>query len=212
MKQSSMLWLVPGHGSFLHTVYYQYQCITVRQRTARYPFVHYSALFLCTLSVFHCGIVLFCVVIFPCCTFFRVAFILCVTLFHVALLHVALFSFCVFLLLHSSHVAIFFCCTLFMLHYFQRCIQDSQKHLRCRAYCCKASHFRCLQGLGYFFHVVLFSGCTLFMLHFFMLHSFHVAFFWYWKILKMNERQKTQPKSHVTLSTVNLFHSYFDIL
>ena len=147
--------------------------------------MHYSALFLCTLSVFHCGIVLFCVVIFPCCTFFRVAFILYVTLFHVALLHVALFSFCVFLLLHSSHVAIFFCCTLFMLHYFQRYIQDSQKHLRCRAYCCKASHLRCLQGLGYastismlhFFHIVLFSCCTLFMLHSFHVALFHVALF-----------------------------------
>ena len=127
-----------------------YQCITVRQGPVRYLFVHYSALFLYTLFVFHCSnlyffilhsfhVALFNSAPFPCSTFlssnpFMLHFFSCCTLFmalfHVAVLHVAMFSFCILLLLHSSHVAIFSCSTLFMLHYFQRCSQDLHKHLK----------------------------------------------------------------------------------
>ena len=115
-----------------------YQCITVRQRTARYPFVLQSALFLCTFSIIHCGnlyffklhvfhvalfscytffilhhfhAALFCIVMFSCCTFFRVALFLRIALFHVAL---------------------FSSCTLFILQYFQKCCKNPHKHLRSR--------------------------------------------------------------------------------
>ena len=127
-----------------------YQCILARQRTTRYPFVHYSALFLYTLSVFHCSnlyffilhsfhVALFNSAPFPCSTFlcsnpFMLHFFSCCTffmaLFHVAVLHVAMFLFCILLLLYSSHVAISSCCTLFMLRYYQRCSQDPHKHLK----------------------------------------------------------------------------------
>ena len=127
----------------------------MRQRIIRYLFEHYNALFLCTFSVFysanlyffmlhffhvaffacctffilhHFHVALFCVEIFSCSTLF-----LCVALFHVALLHIAMFSFCILLQLHSSHAAIFSCCTLFMLHYFERCSWDHDKHLKWRA-------------------------------------------------------------------------------
>ena len=43
--------------------------------------------------------------------------------------------------------------------------------------------------LLYFFHVAFFSCCS----------------FQYWKILKMNKRQKMQPKNDLTLNTLNLF-------
>ena len=136
-----------------------YQCISVRQRTARYPFVLQSALFLCTFSIIHCGnlyffklhvfhvalfscytlfilhhfhAALFCIVMFSCCTFFRVALFLRIALFHVALLHVTMFSFCILLLLHSSHVALLSSCTLFILQYFQKCCKNPHKHLRSR--------------------------------------------------------------------------------
>ena len=145
------------------------QCITVHQRTARYPFVHYST-FLCTFSVFHCGNLYFFMLHFLhtapflccsflcsnlCCTFFRVALFLCIEVFHVALLHVAIFSSCILLLLHSSHFANFSCYNFFTLHYFQRRIQDPHKHIRWRTlqqvnkavkYCCKALHLKCSRG------------------------------------------------------------------
>ena len=117
------------------------QCIMVRQWTARYPFVHYSALFLCTffvaIYIFSCftffmlhlfHVPLFSYAPFPWCTFlcsnlsmlhfFRVALILCIALFHVTFLQVTMFSFCILLLLHSSHFVAFFsvelcsCCTI----------------------------------------------------------------------------------------------------
>ena len=114
-----------------------------RQRMFRYPFVHYSALFLRSFTGFHYGNLYFfslhffpyctlfilhffrmapfacytfCVVIFSCCTFFRVALFLCIALFDVAPLYVAMFSFFIVLLLHSAHVAIIYCCSLFIFH------------------------------------------------------------------------------------------------
>ena len=86
------------------TLTFPRQCKTVRQRTNRYPFVHYSALFLCTFSVFHSGNFSF---FFPCCTFFMLYS------FHVPLFHTAPFpcsNFCI--VIFSCYT--FFCCTLFM--------------------------------------------------------------------------------------------------
>ena len=120
----------------------------------RIMFVHCNALFLCTffrisqwqflffMSHFSCCtffvlnhfiVALFCVVIFSCSTFFRIALCLRIAIFYIALLHLAMFSFCIFLFLHSSHVAIFSCCTFFILYYFQRWSQDLKKYLRWRA-------------------------------------------------------------------------------
>ena len=124
----------------------------MRHRMAHYLFVHCNALYLCTLSIFHCGNLYFhvaffsdytlftlhffhtalfscctfCVVIFLCCTFFCVA----LSLSHIALLHVAMFS--LYILLNYIH-SIFSCCTLFMVHYFRGCIQYYHKHQRWRA-------------------------------------------------------------------------------
>ena len=57
-----------------------------------------------------------CIVIFSCCTFFRVGLLLCIALFDVALLHGAMISFFILLLLQSAHVAIFSSCSLFIFH------------------------------------------------------------------------------------------------
>ena len=80
-------------------VYFGHQCITVRQRTARYRFVHPNTLFLCTfLSIIHsCHF-------FASCVFFNDV----------------LFSCWIFFVLHSflldfGQVALFQCCTFFML-------------------------------------------------------------------------------------------------
>ena len=77
-----------------------YQCITVRQRPTRSPFAHYSALFLCTLSIFH-DVTLPCYTFFMlhpfsialnfCCTFFMLNF------FHIALFHGLFIPCCTFL-------------------------------------------------------------------------------------------------------------------
>ena len=127
---------------FIKFPHFPDQCATVRKRTARYSFVHYSALscelfrnllwqfIFFMLHFFH-------VALFPCLSYFtvstlhffvkqcfyfafRVVLFLCIALFQVAVVHIAIFSFCILLLLYSLHVAIFSCCTLFTLHYFQR--------------------------------------------------------------------------------------------
>ena len=114
-------------------------------------------------------------------------------------------------MLYFFHVALFPCCTFSMLHFFHIALFP----------CCT---FQCWTfSILHFFHVAFFSFCTFSMLHFFhvafMLHSFlfpcSLFSCWTWLLLKnieMNERQKTQSKSNLTLSTVNLFHFYFDIL
>lgn len=66
-----------------------YQCITVRQRPTRSLFAHYSALFLCTLSIFH-DVTLPCYTFFMlhpfsialnfCCTFLCYTFLFCTLL------------------------------------------------------------------------------------------------------------------------------------
>ena len=164
------------------------QCITVRQRTARYSSVHSSALFM---SPFFSSI-------FPSCHHFHVALFSCYTIFFVALwsscifsmLHffnvvifrVALFSGSNFSVLHFSHltyvsffaflrVALFSCCTLFRfalgcthLHFFV-------------LYSFLVVIFPCCT-----FHIALFLRCTflccrLFVLYFSVLHFFRFALF-----------------------------------
>ena len=110
-----------------------HQCITVRQRAARYPFVHYSALFLCTFSIFHSGnlyffmlhsfhvalfsyctisMLHFYAVIFPCCTFFSSC-----SLFIYCTISCCAFIRCNVFVLHSSPVALFACCNFFLLYF-----------------------------------------------------------------------------------------------
>ena len=81
-------------------VHFGHQCITVRQRTARYRFVHPNAQFLCTfLSIIHSYH------FFARCIFFNDVLFSCWIFFFV------LHSF----LLHFGQVALFQCCTFFML-------------------------------------------------------------------------------------------------
>ena len=128
-----------------------YQCITVHQRTACYPFMHYSVLFLRTFSVFHCDDLFFYVALFSYCTISMFHFFVQWS-FHAALFF-ALHSFYVlhyfmlhFYLLQCFRFAffscwtlffqchtIFTCFTLFMSHCCQSCSQEPHKHLRWRA-------------------------------------------------------------------------------
>ena len=125
-----------------------------------------------------------------------------------------MFLFCILLLLHSSYLAIFFCCTLFMLIYSPMCIQDHHKYLRWKALqqqltkplniVTKLSILDVLGGPGYV--------STISMLHFFnvalsMLHFFNIEKYWKW-----TKDRKHNQKNDLTLSIVNLFHFYFDIL
>ena len=80
-------------------------------------FLHVELFSSCTFLLHHFYVALFCILIIPYWTFFRVALCLCIALFHLALLHFAMFLFCSLLLLHSLHVAIFSvalysCCTI----------------------------------------------------------------------------------------------------
>ena len=192
-----------------------HQCITVRQRMTRHPFVHYNALFFCTLSVIHCGNLYFLllhsfhVAPFPCCTFlwsniFMLHFFSCCTLFiswtisccacnvfvfDSSLFHIALamFSFCILLLFHSSHVASFSCCTLFILHYFQKCGHDPHRHGEWCAKMESAAKISILDAPKSHSYASAFSYCTFFMLHFLIL-----------KVIK-NERMTENVTKKATL-------------
>ena len=89
-----------------------------------------------------------------------------------------MFSFCIFLLLHSLlHVAIFSCCPFFMLYYFQRWSQDFHKHLRWRALqqltkpLNIVSQLSILDVHGVLTTPLLFPWCAFSMLHFLSLFS-----------------------------------------
>ena len=132
-----------------------HQCITVRQRTARYPFVHSSVLFLSMFCIFHSS-TLFMLQLFSWCFMLHslhVALFLCCTHYvldfiRVALFHIALFSSWTFFVLYPVHVAPF--CALHTSH---------------------VSPFLVL------LHVALITCCTFSVLPFFMLHSLQVSFF-----------------------------------
>ena len=91
-----------------------YQCITVHQRTACYPFMHYSVLFLCTFSVFHCDNLFFYVALFSCYTHFMLYF------FHTA----------------PFPCFTFLCSDLFMLHFFSRCTLFMYCIISCCTFTC----------------------------------------------------------------------------
>ena len=128
------------------------QCITVRQLTARYPFVmYYSCALFLHISLLHS--------------------------FHVApflvLFHVALASFRTFFVLHSFRVWLYLCCTfsygsLFKLHFFRAApflCAALILHLFLRCFMLHSLHV----GLFYvaLFRVALFLYCTLFKFHFY---------------------------------------------
>ena len=145
--------------------------------------------------------------IFSCCTFFP-----CCTLFMYCTISCCTLTRCKVFVLHSSPFALFAfctfsCCTLFMLRYFQRWSQDRHKHLRWRdlqqqltkplinkavKYCCKALHLRCRRGSWLRFY-------------YFAQHFFNIEKYWKW-----TKGRKHNQKNDIT--TVNLFHFYFDII
>ena len=94
-------------------VYFGHQCITIRQRTARYRFVHPNTLFLCTfLSIIHSCHFFACCIFFLTMCFFHVQFFSCYTRFCWTLVK-----------LHYFNAALFSCCnflfcTLYMLRSF----------------------------------------------------------------------------------------------
>ena len=119
-----------------------HQCVTVRQRTARYPFVDYSAVYYFCAFFPYFTVAIY---IFSCCTFFImhhfhvalfcVAIISCYTFFMYCTISCCTFTRCKVFVLHSSPVVLIVCCSFFffMSHYFQKCSQDPHKHLRWRA-------------------------------------------------------------------------------
>ena len=137
------------------------QCITVHQRTVRYPLVRYSALFLYTFSVSHCGNLhffkkhFFHVAFFSFCLFFRVILFSCCTFFILQSCHVPFFSCCIISMFHffvyqSFHVA------LLMLHSFHICTNSYCTFTRCNVFFLLSSPVA---------DVAVCSCCTLFMLH-----------------------------------------------
>ena len=131
------------------------QCITIRQRTTRYPFVHPNALFLCTffayftLALFSCFLVLLHVALASCRTF-SVLHSFRIWLYPYLTLSMTLYFF-IWQSLAVFSSSLFSCCTLFMLHLFVYCTALTS--------CCT---FFILHS----FQVSLFLCCTLFVLHF----------------------------------------------
>ena len=104
------------------------QCITVCRRTARYPFVHYSVLFLGTFPYFHLPIYIFLcctfsmlhsfhVALFSYCTISMLHFLLCFTLFMYCSISCCTLTCYTIFVLDSSSVALFAFCNFFVLHF-----------------------------------------------------------------------------------------------
>ena len=111
----------------------------MRHRMAHYLFVHCNALYLCTLSIFHCGNL-----------YFHVAFFSDYTLFTLHFFHTALFSCCTFL-----------CSNLFMLHFFLCCTFTISycTFTRCNVFALHSSQLHSFNFfLLHFVHGALFSG------------------------------------------------------
>ena len=119
------------------------------------------------------------------------------------------FTRCNVFVFHSSPVALCACCNFFFFQFVHISLIPKLQpgHLQISKmesfvtiiskavkYCNKALHLRCSQGSGYM--------STIFMLLFLNIGK-------YWKWLK---DRKHNQKSDITISTVNLFHFYFDIL
>ena len=166
---------------------------------AGYPFVHYSAVFLCTFSVCHCDYLYFFMLHFfyPTCCIFLCSniFLLYFFVMHYFMLH--------FYTLQSFPFAGSSYCTLHKLQFFPvalcSCVARTSKTSKMESfakiinkavkYCCKVLHLRCPRGfwlrctyVAYFpcctlqcyifVHAALFSCCT-----FSMFHLFHVILF-----------------------------------
>ena len=138
---------------------YSGQCITVRQRTARYHFVHSGTLSLCTFFP-HISLLS----LFSCYSFFVVLWSSCI----ISMLHLfecCNFPFCNRYMIHSFHVApfcmlhLFSCSNFFLLHSFRIALFP----------CCNI--FSCCS----FLHVALFFTLHL-VLVCFMLHSLFCTF------------------------------------
>ena len=162
---------------------FHYQCLTVRQGTVHRAFVHYSALFLCTFSIFQCVTKY----VFNFCTFS--------SLFSIMLAFLMLSTFrgtlspCyIFVMLRFCHVVLFSCCILpccsfFVLRFFQAAL-ISCYILSLFYFCIHAALFlSCVlftwrisllahNSYFIFLYVVLFQTAL-----FSCLHSFHVAVF-----------------------------------
>ena len=171
----------------------------------------YVAIFsCCTVFILHHFLLQFFVLFFMlhC---FRVALFLCIALFHVALLNVVMFSFCILLLLHSSHVAILCCWSLFMLHYFQRCSQDTHKHLKWRVLQQQltkplniVAKLSILDVRGGLVTLLLVSCCTFSMLHFFHAALFNIEKYWKWTKDRRRNLKATLPSTMWTCFTLIL--------
>ena len=62
------------------------------------------------------------------------------------------------------------------------------------------------------FHVALFPYCTLLMLHFFNVAVFSCCTFVILRNIENDQKTENTIKNNITLSIVNLFHFFFDIL
>ena len=184
------------------------QCITVRQRTARYhlcTLVHYSrALFLhiLLLSIFSCCtfcrfasccnyfmFYFFCVALFPNCTFSYC------TLFKLHLLRVVHFSCCTFFC-----VALFSCYICFVLNFFSVALFSYCTIFKLHIFC--VVHFSCCTFLCCTF---LFPFCTLFMLHLFSCCSFFV--FYCFRSLSFHKHTNHR---HISLTETDLYICSFE--
>ena len=141
---------------------FHYQCLTVRQGTVHRAFVHYSALFLCTFSIFQCVTKY----VFNFCTFS--------SLFSIMLAFLMLSTFrgtlspCyIFVMLRFCHVVLFSCCTFFVLHF----TIHAALFLSCVLFTWRIS-LLAHNSYFIFLYVVLFQTAL-----FSCLHSFHVAVF-----------------------------------
>ena len=136
------------------------QCITVRQRTARY---HSSALLTCTFFAYFTLIIYF--------MLYLLSFCFMLQLPHVLLFLCCAFSELHFFILHSFQVAPFTCYALLMLHLFL-CCTLFMLHLFCVA------HISCSTfSVLHFFRIALCSSCTFFVLYTFRVALFCVALF-----------------------------------
>ena len=100
-----------------------HQCVTVRQRTARCPFVDYSAVYYFCAFFPYFTVAIY---IFSCCTFFImhhfhvalfcVAIISCYTFFMYCTISCCTFTRCKVFVLHSSPVVLIVCCSFFFFH------------------------------------------------------------------------------------------------
>ena len=132
-----------------------HQCTTVCHYMVRYPFLHYSALFLWIFMNFthtHCAF------------FMLLSFVLCLFMF-------ALSSCCILFVMLSFHGALFLYHASYSLCFYHVLFSYCSFFFSCCGFHVTLFSFFHLSLL-----VDLFSCCTISIFHFFVLHFFHVAF------------------------------------